>query len=275
MSDYHKIEQAIGFIQANRQQQPSLQAIANHVNLSAYHFQRLFSRWAGISPKRFLQVLTLADAKQHLATCSDSTLTVSESLGLSSSSRLYDHFVQLNAVTPSEYKTQGMGLTIYIGFFTTPYGEVFIASTDKGICQLLFCEQHTHTQFTDNLQKDWPKATIIKNQSYNKPFIEQIFFQAEKQAPLSLWVKGTNFQINVWQALLNLQAGQLASYSDIATAIHKPGASRAVGSAIGSNPIAFCIPCHRVIQQSGNLGGYRWGIARKQAILAREMAQLS
>ena len=271
MSDYETVAQAIRFIQTNRQQQPTLQAIAAHVNLSPFHFQRLFSRWAGISPKRFLQALTLADAKIILSQAI-SNESASHSLGLSSSSRLYDHFVQLNAVTPAEFKLQGEGLEIGYGLHDSPYGKVFIAHTEKGICQLQFVDSQTQAELLQQLQAEWPKASLKKNIASTKSFCKAIFYGAKNDKPLSLWVKGTNFQINVWQALLKLPQGQLATYSSIAKAVNQPKAYRAVGTAIGKNPIAFLIPCHRVIQQSGELGGYRWDVARKQAILAKELA---
>ncbi|WP_019528777.1 methylated-DNA--[protein]-cysteine S-methyltransferase [Dasania marina] len=274
MSDYDKIAKAISYIRNNVSQQPSLDDIAAQVNLSAFHFQKLFSRWAGVSPKRFLQALTLEHAKQLLKKHKLSTLNASNSLGLSSSSRLYDHFVQLAAVTPSEYKQAGAGLTLHYGYHETLYGHVFIAITDKGICKLLFINDGSKKEVLQQLKQEWPKATLINHQATTSHVITNIFnHPPAANKPISLWVRGTNFQINVWRALLTIKPGELACYGDIATLIGKPKAARAVGTAIGANPAAFIIPCHRVIQQSGGLGGYRWGEVRKQAMLAKETAE--
>lgn len=273
MSDYQKIASAIEYIQQQQHSQPSLDDIAAHVHLSAYHFQRLFSRWAGVTPKRFLQALTLQHAKKLLTDGAPSTLQTSNDIGLSSSSRLYDHFVQLEAVTPSEFKNKGEGLSIEYACHDTPFGEIFIAVTPRGICKLSFINNSEANEPLNALQSDWPKADIDYCEQNTKSLIQQIFeCNPAPNKPISLWVKGTNFQVNVWRALLALKPGELSSYGRIASAIGKSTASRAVGSAIGANPIALVIPCHRVIQQSGGLGGYRWGVVRKQAILAKETA---
>jgi len=278
MSDYEKIACAIRYIHAHLHEQPSLSDIAAQVNLSEHHFQRLFSRWAGVSPKRFLQVLTLEEAKKLLEQNALSFLNTSYELGLSSGSRLYDHFVQIEAVTPSEYKQAGQGLTIAYGYHETPYGLAFIAMTQRGICQFDFVETGQQEEPLARLKEHWHQAAISQDDAGAKRVVQILFtgenFSADSMGdkPLSLWVRGTNFQLNVWRALLKIPAGQVASYGDIAQTIGKPKASRAVGSAIGRNPIALLIPCHRVIRQSGELGGYRWGEVRKQAILARETA---
>ena len=278
MSDYEKIACAIRYIRAHLHEQPSLSAVAAQVNLSEHHFQRLFSRWAGVSPKRFLQVLTLEQAKKLLAQDPLSFLNASYELGLSSGSRLYDHFVQIEAVTPSEYKQAGQGLSIAYAYHETPYGLAFIAMTERGICQFDFVEAGQREEPLVRLREQWYQATISEDNSATRQVVQSLFAgknlspKSQGDRPLSLWVRGTNFQLNVWRALLKIPAGQLASYADIAQAIGKPKASRAVGSAIGRNPVALLIPCHRVIRQSGELGGYRWGEVRKQAILARETA---
>jgi AraC family transcriptional regulator of adaptative response/methylated-DNA-[protein]-cysteine methyltransferase len=274
MTDYQKIAKAIEFIQRHQKQQPTLKEIAAEVHLSPFHFQRVFSRWAGVTPKRFLQVLTLQQAKQLLNE-KNSTLHTANELGLSSSSRVYDHFVQLEAVTPSEYKQAGKGLNINYGYHETIYGTVFIAVTARGICKLSFVNNTEDISALNELNQEWPQASIIKDQNKTKNVITAIFdHTSSPNKPISLWVKGTNFQINVWRALLNINTGQLASYSQLATQINKPTAARAVGTAIGGNPIALVIPCHRVIQQSGELGGYRWGETRKHAILSRELSRI-
>ncbi|MEO1404379.1 MAG: methylated-DNA--[protein]-cysteine S-methyltransferase [Cyanobacteria bacterium J06635_1] len=273
MSDYTKMAQAINFIRNNVSTQPTLEDIAAQVHLSPYHFHRLFSRWAGVTPKRFLQVLTLERAKQLLKKDDFSALEVTYSIGLSSGSRLYDHFVKLEAVTPSEYKQAGRGLTIVYGYHETPYGEAFIAMTVRGVCKLYFTEVESRLDPLKDLRQEWPHAEIVEDNTQTAQVVERLFSrQFSAMTPLSLWVRGTNFQINVWKALLNIQPGEVTSYGEIAKAIGKPTAARAVGTAIGSNPVGLIIPCHRVIRQTGELGGYRWGEPRKHAMLVREMA---
>ena len=273
MSDYDRIASAIDYIRNNIAQQPSLEEIAAHVHLSPFHFQRLFSQWAGVTPKRFLQTLTLEKAKTLLKNRDISVLEASHDTGLSSSSRLYDHFVQIDAVTPSEYKQAGLGLIIEYGVHPTLYGETFIAVTERGICRLMFFNGETKQELLSILQQEWPEASLVENQQKTAVVLSKLFeHQGTADQPLSLLVRGTNFQIKVWKALLNIPPGQLVAYGDIANAIGKPKASRAVGTAIGANPVALIIPCHRVIQQGGQLGGYRWGVTRKHAMLARETA---
>ena len=273
MSDYEKVASAISYIRENVGKQPTLDEIAAQVHLSPYHFQRLFSRWAGVTPKRFLQVLTLRHAKTLLKESDLSVLDVSDAVGLSSGSRLYDHFVHLEAVTPSEYKLAGRGLAISYGCHSTPFGDAFIGLTQRGICKFVFVGEETEIELLDSLQQEWPMAGLVEDVGKTAAKVEAMFYgDSAKATPLSLLVRGTNFQIKVWQALLNIKAGEIVSYGDIARLIGKPKASRAVGTAIAANPIAYIIPCHRVIQQSGGLGGYRWGETRKHAILAREAA---
>jgi AraC family transcriptional regulator of adaptative response/methylated-DNA-[protein]-cysteine methyltransferase len=274
MSDYDKIATAIEYIRAHVDKQPTLAEIAAAVHLSEYHFQRLFSRWAGVTPKRYLQALTLERAKKMLREAQVSSLDASLDVGLSSGSRLYDHFVQIEAVTPSEYRTMGRGLRILYGYQQTPFGKVFLAQTNRGICQLDFVEPDTPDRPINLLREQWPDAEISENPEKIAATLVQVFsFPKSKHTPISLWVRGTNFQINVWRALLNIPSGEVTSYSQIAHAIGKPSASRAVGTAIGANPVGLVIPCHRVLRRDGELGGYRWGEIRKQAILARETAQ--
>ena len=273
MTDYDKIAKAINYIRENVDSQPTLDDIAAQVHLSPYHFQRLFSRWAGVTPKRFLQVLTLRHAKSLLKKSDLSVLDVADTVGLSSSSRLYDHFVHIEAVTPSQYKQAGLGLTIRYGFHTTPFGNAFIAITAKGICKFVFIDEETKPELLDSLQREWPQADYIEDDNGTAATVQAMFHrQTASASPVSLLVRGTNFQIHVWRALLKIGEGQVACYGDIARIIGKPKAARAVGTAIGANPIAFLIPCHRVIQQSGKSGGYRWGETRKHAMLMRETA---
>ena len=272
-SDYERIAEAISFITSRLNDQPTLEEIARHLHLSPYHFQRIFSRWAGVTPKRFLQVLTVERAKQLLSE-SKSVLEVSNSLGLSSGSRLYDHFIQLEAVTPGEFKMGGADLTIEYAVHDTPFGKAFIATTHRGICSFAFLENTESDEHLSDLHKKWPHAILQKNQESTLDVIRAMFGEKkEPNRPISLHVSGTNFQINVWKALLKIPPATVASYSQVASAIGHPSSARAVGQAVGNNPVAFLIPCHRVIQQSGGLGGYHWGATRKQAIHAWESAR--
>lgn len=274
VSDYKRIAKAISFINSQVEIQPNLAQIASHLSMSPYHFQRMFCRWAGVTPKRYLQVLTLERAK-HLLRESTALLDVSNAVGLSSGSRLYDHFVQLEAVTPGEYKKGGEGLTIEYAVHNTPFGKAFIAITPRGICQFVFLDHSDMELPLAELALHWPHALIQKNSHHTAMIIEEMFKTKKPvQQPLSLYVSGTNFQVKVWQALLQIPVGEVVSYSRVAAKIDCPRAARAVGTAIGANPVAFLIPCHRVIQQNGQLGGYRWGVTRLHAIHAWESAWL-
>lgn len=272
-SDYQRIAQAIDFINANAKQQPSLEDIAGHLHLSPFHFQRLFSQWAGVTPKKYLQILTVGRAKQLLAQ-SKPLLEVSNAVGLSSSSRLHDHFVQLEAASPGEFKAGGAGMEIQYSVADSPFGDVFIAVTPSGICKISFLTNNNIDQQIAHLHKQWPNARLIKKTSETTKTVEALFSgERNIDGPLSLYVRGTNFQINVWRALLQIEPGCINSYAQVAAAVGRPRASRAVGTAIGSNPIGFFIPCHRVLQQSGKIGGYLWGETRKHAIHAWESAR--
>ena len=273
MSDYDRIAEAISFITSRVNSQPTLKEIAAHLHLSPFHFQRLFCRWAGVTPKRFLQVLTLERAKQLLSE-SKPLLEVSDALGLSSGSRLYDHFVQLEAVTPGEYKMGGAGLTIEYAAHDTPFGKAFIATTPRGVCCFAFLVLAEIDEHLTGLHKKWPHAMVHENRQRTLAVIKTMFGEERKlERPVSLHVSGTNFQISVWKALLQIPPAMVASYSQVATTIGHPNSARAVGLAVGANPVAFLIPCHRVIQQSGKLGGYHWGETRKHAIHAWESAR--
>ncbi|MEA2119287.1 methylated-DNA--[protein]-cysteine S-methyltransferase [Halovibrio sp. HP20-50] len=274
MNDYERVEKAMAYMVAHAAEQPNLETVAAHVHLSAFHFQRLFCRYAGISPKRFLQALTLERGKQ-LMQSSTSLLDIAHALGLSGGSRLYDHFVQLEAVTPGEYKRQGEGVGIAYGIHETPLGRLFVAVTPRGICRMGFVDTTTSEALLAKLAKEWPRSTFQHSPEATRYAVERLFTQPEEgAAAVSLHVTGTNFQIAVWRALLTIPGGQFASYSHIAQALGSPKSSRAVGNAVGANPIALWIPCHRVIQQSGALGGYRWGLEKKQMVQAWELAKV-
>ena len=264
MSDYDRIERAMAYLVDRALYQPSLDQVAAHVHLSPYHFQRLFCRWAGTTPKRFLQVLTLEHGKKLLED-SHSLLNVSHDLGLSGSSRLHDHFVQLEAVTPGEYKNKGKQVCIEYGVHSTPLGQMFVAVTQRGVCRAGFVDFTSPEELLDDLYKTWPLSSIKENVQSTRHVIDALIGRdaACKQGPLSLHVSGTNFQIAVWRALLKIPPGVVASYTQVAESLGAPKSARAVGNAIGANPVALLIPCHRVIQQSGALGGYRWGPTKK------------
>lgn len=261
ISDYRRIERAMAFMSSG---QPTLEQVAAHVHLSPYHFQRMFCRWAGTTPKRFLQALTLERGKRKLEEAG-SLLEVSHSIGLSGSSRLHDHFVTLEAVTPGEYRSQGEHLVIHYGLHDTPLGRMFVAATQRGVCRMEFLDFRSAEDAIAELSRDWPRAVVTRSDQATGQVIESLFRpQADWQrGPVSLHVVGTNFQVAVWQALLRIPSGKLTSYSQIARALGAPKASRAVGNAVGANPVALLIPCHRVIQQSGAMGGYRWGGPKK------------
>lgn len=265
-SDYARIASAIAYIQSNIQAQPDLADIARHVHLSPYHFQRLFSRWAGTTPKRFLQVLTLELGKQ-LLNQNYSLLDTTEHLGLSSPARLHDHFVQLEGITPGEFKSQTAVLIIQYGLAETLFGPLFVAQTPRGICRAVFSDDANATAEITALTQQWPRAQLIHAPEVARDFAKRMFaIKNPTCANIALHVQGTNFQLAVWRALLRIPVGTAISYGDLADQLGKPSAARAIGTAVGANPIAVIIPCHRVIQQSGALGGYRWGLVRKQAI---------
>jgi AraC family transcriptional regulator of adaptative response/methylated-DNA-[protein]-cysteine methyltransferase len=272
-TDYDRIAEAIRYLESNYRDQPDLDALAAHLNLSPFHLQRLFTRWAGISPKRFVQYLTAEHAKQLLAQ-SHSVLDAAYDAGLSSPSRLHDLLIATEAVTPGEFKAQGAGLVIRYGRHATPFGDCLLAATERGVCMLAFLDDEAWPQAVNELARQWPQATSMEDPGYTQPFVEQIFAVNGKSAagPLTLLLKGTNFQIKVWEALLKIPAGSVVSYEDLAEAIGRPSAARAVGGAVGANKLAYLIPCHRVIRKSGVVKEYHWGPTRKKAILAWEAA---
>lgn len=272
--DYARIEQVIYYLEKNASRQPALSEIAEHVHLSEYHFQRLFTRWVGISPKRFLQFITKEHAKELLAK-SASILEAAYQVGLSSPGRLHDLFITWEAVTPGEYKLRGEGLTISYGFHPTPFGEILLGSTERGVCNLSFVMPAGRSATLEALYKNWPKASLVENPSVTQPMVAWIFRASVHKAdhPLHLYLSGSNFQLKVWEALLSIPSGNVVSYRDIASYLGEPNASRAVGNALARNPVAVLIPCHRVINSLGEFGNYHYGEARKVALLGWEMAK--
>ncbi len=241
MSDYARIADAIRFIASQVARQPTLDEIAAHVHLSPFHFQRLFSRWAGVTPKRYLQVLTLERAKALLQE-SRPLLEVADTLGLSSGSRLYDHFVQLEAVTPGEYKQRGAGLVIDHGVHDTPFGQAFVALTPRGVCNFSFLDDQDPQTPLTALAQSWPEAELRETPSRTQGVIDTMFDGSKTpDRPISLHVSGTNFQISVWRALLQIPPAKVVSYAQVASAVGNPKAARAVGLAVGANPVALMI----------------------------------
>lgn len=271
--DYLRIEQAILYLENHYKDQPGLEAVAANIGLSEYHFQRLFTRWAGVSPKRFLQFLTKEGAKELLDR-SENLLDTTHQVGLSSLGRLHDLFVTTEAVTPGEYKSHGAGVTIRYGIHPTPFGKCVIAATERGICHLSFV-QTSEGEALDQLAADWKQATMTEDYKATASLIGPIFDLRHNyhSKPLNVHLRGTNFQLKVWEALLQVPAGSVTTYEGIAARIGKPGATRAVGTAVGHNPVAVLIPCHRVIRKVGEFGNYRYGTLRKKALLAREFAR--
>ena len=274
--DYARIEQVIYYLEQNASRQPSLGEIADHVHLSEYHFQRLFTRWVGISPKRFLQFITKEHAKQLLAQ-SSSLLDTAYQVGLSSPGRLHDLFITWEAVTPGEFKQRGDGLTIRYGFHSTPFGEVLLGSTERGICNLSFVMPPGRPSALESLRKSWPKAGLVEDPSATQALVAAIFRSPSfhPAGPLNIYLSGSNFQLKVWEALLKIPSGSVVSYRDIAGYLGDLRASRAVGNALAHNPVAVLIPCHRVIHALGEFGNYHYGEARKVALLGWEMAQVA
>jgi AraC family transcriptional regulator of adaptative response/methylated-DNA-[protein]-cysteine methyltransferase len=285
--DYFRIEKALQYAAENFREQPSLADLAASVHLSEHHFQRIFRRWAGVSPKQFLQYLTL----QHARECLSSNMTVLDTAydsGLAAPSRLYELFVRLESLTPAEYKSAGAGLVVNYGFHVTPFGECLIGTTARGITHLSFVSEltnesglsvegvDTQQQQAVELMKDrLPNAMYQRDDAATASCIEQIFTANTEQRPepLSVLVSGSAFQVKVWEAMLRIEPRKLVSYQQLAHAVDSPNAVRAVGTAVGQNPVGYLIPCHRVIRSNGMLGQYRWGVARKLAVQGWEHRQ--
>jgi AraC family transcriptional regulator of adaptative response/methylated-DNA-[protein]-cysteine methyltransferase len=283
--DYIRIEAALHFLAEHGDRQPALADVAAHVGLSEHHLQRMFTRWAGISPKRFLQFQTVETAKALLRD-SRSVLDTTYASGLSSGGRLHDLFVTLEAMTPGEFKSGAGGLTIRTGVHDTPFGECVIAVTDRGVCGLTFVVDGERGAALREIEERWPEARFVTDQVGTRAVARRVFEAWRggrsvadgdgrnapdvSPTPLSILVRGTNFQVRVWDALLRIPPGTVATYEDIAVAVGRPGATRAVGTAISRNPVAYLIPCHRVIRKTGVFGSYHWGPSRKVAILLHE-----
>ena len=271
--DYQRVEQAIEYLEKNADRQPELSEIASAIGLSEYHFQRVFSRWAGISPKRFLQFLTKENAKGLLAK-PENLLDTTYGVGLSSLGRLHDLFITTEAVTPGQFKSGGAGLTIRYGLHDTPFGKALVGTTERGLCHLGFISS-SEGDAIDRLVSGWPEAKVIEDHKTTLSLVEPIFnLNQPSKKSLHLHLRGTNFQLKVWEALLRIPLGSVTSYQELAEQAGHPDASRAVGTALGRNPIAVLIPCHRVIRKLGEFGNYRYGVARKKALLGWEAAIL-
>lgn len=266
--NFQRIKKAIEFILTHAQQQPKLDDLAQHLSLSPHHLHRLFVQQVGITPQQFLHVINIHHAKTLLNQNKD-IFSSALNIGLSGAGRLHDQFVTIEAVSPGEFKSGGDGIQMYWCKAMSPFGHCFVAWTDRGIHKIEFIEE-TPNQILTTLKELWPKALFVERPEKTLEIIEHIF---NSKQPTKLWVKGTNFQINVWKALLNIPEGSVSTYSDIAKTIGNSKAQRAVGSAIGKNPIAVLIPCHRVIRSSGVLNHYRWESWRKALILGKEFTQ--
>lgn len=267
---YARIARAIRFIDEHYSQQPSLQRLAQVAGLSPAHFSREFRRWAGLSPTQYVKRLSLLSAKRSLARDASVIAAAWES-GLSGGGRLHDLFVTFEAVTPGEFKSGGLGVTLTHGFAPTPFGRAHFASTPRGLAWLAFADGRESAAAHD-LQRRWPRARLQRDDSRAEALAQRVFVQ--RAGALPLHARGTNFQVRVWEALLELGSEGPLSYSQLAVAIGQPGAARAVGQAVGDNPIAWIIPCHRVLRRDGGLGGYRWGLDRKRSMLGWELAQI-
>ncbi|MHB1332024.1 MAG: methylated-DNA--[protein]-cysteine S-methyltransferase [Sulfuriferula sp.] len=269
---YEMVARAITFIRSNARRQPTLNEIADRLGLSEFHLQKIFSEWAGVSPKRFLQYVTKEHAKQALRASQD-LLTTTLEAGLSSPGRLHDLMVTCEAMSPGEIKSGGAGLQIGYGFAPTPFGTAFIAWTTRGICHIGFVEDDATETAVITLRQDWPAATLLENQLHALQLAAAIFIPGAATLPLHLMLRGTNFQIKVWEALISIAPGEVVSYTQFAHMAGMPKARRSIGTAIGKNNIAVLIPCHRVIRESGEIKDYRWGSNRKAALLAWETAR--
>ena len=274
--DYEHVRKIIAFISERWRDQPSLDAIAAHVGLSTTHVHHLFRRWCGLTPKAFLQAITLDNAKALLADAA-SVLDATYAVGLSGPGRLHDLFVTHEAMTPGDYKAGGAGLMMRYGFHPSPFGEAVLIATDRGLAGLGFVDDGDKAAALADLRRRWPKANYVEDKAVTAPLAKRIFnpLAWTPERPLRVVLIGTDFEVRVWQTLLRIPLGRATTYSDIACRIGSPSACRAVGAAVGKNPVSFVVPCHRVLGRSGALTGYHWGLTRKQAILGWEAGKLA
>ncbi len=276
--DYDLVRRAIRFLSEQWTEQPDLDRLARHLGLSPAHCQKLFKRWCGLSPKEFVQAITVDHARSLLGN-SASILEAAHEVGLSGGSRLHDLFVDHEAMTPGDYKRRGEGLDIAYGFHNSPFGEVLILATDRGVAGLAFVDEdknQTRGQALADMTERWPAARYIEAPERTAPYVARIFEPGAwtPEQPVRLVLIGTDFEVRVWQTLLKIPMGRAVSYHDIARHLGKPQASRAVGSAVGRNPISFVVPCHRVLRGDGSLGGYHWGLTRKRALIGWETGRV-
>lgn len=275
-SDLHRVADAIRYLAQHWQEAPELESFAGRYGLSPSHFQRMFARLTGLSPKQFAQQLALGDAQRRLR-MGESVLDSALDAGLSGPSRLHDLCVEIEAVTPGEYKSGGAGVILRWGMHPTLFGPTLLAATERGLSALFFVDENQASieEGLRDLQARWPAAELVEDSEATASFAQLIF--SEKASPekaLRLWVRGTNFQLQVWRALMQVSPGRLTSYGRLAASVGSPGAARAVGTAVGANPISLIIPCHRVLRETGAIGGYHWGLDRKRSILAWEHGQI-
>ncbi len=265
------VAEAIAWLDEHAGSQPTLEQLAAHVGMSPGHLQRVFTRWAGVSPKQYVQALTAATAGRLLVEDQLPVLDAAHVSGLSSPGRLHDLMVTVHAVTPGQARRRGEGMTIRTGIHPTPFGPVLVGTTERGVCHLAFVDDPDEA--AADLRDRWPAATLVEDPDATAEVAARVFGETEEDAPLAVLVSGTNLQVQVWQALLALPEGTTTSYGALARAIGRPEAARAVASAVGANRLAVLVPCHRVLRSSGALSGYRWGVARKRRLLALEAAR--
>jgi AraC family transcriptional regulator of adaptative response/methylated-DNA-[protein]-cysteine methyltransferase len=270
--DHDRVAHAIRYLDQHRLEQPSLEEVAGAMGLSPFHAQRLFTRWAGLSPKRFLGLLTVEHAKELLRG-TESVMGTAYEVGLSGPSRLHDLFLTFEAMTPGEYKAEGASLTLRWGVHETPFGLALLVASERGLVRLVFLAGQPLDGVLAEARVDWPLSRFVEDAAATRAYAEAAFGQERGDAPLKILLKGTPFQVQVWRALMRVPEGTTVTYGEIAAGLGKPGAARAVGSACGMNRLGVLIPCHRVIRDTGALGGYRWGLERKQALLAWESAR--
>jgi AraC family transcriptional regulator, regulatory protein of adaptative response / methylated-DNA-[protein]-cysteine methyltransferase len=273
MNDYARVEKAIRYLNDHSMEQPDLGAVAEVAGLSEFHFQRLFSRWVGVSPKAMLKFLTAQRAKSLLREARSSVLHAALDAGLSGPGRLHDLLVSVDAVSPGEFKNYGAGVDIGYGFHDSPFGACLVGATARGVCHLSFLDEDNarrRAAFLEEFESDWPRAAFRRDVPATGRLARQIFARGARRPQVGVLLAGTPFRLKVWQALLEIPFGRVASYRDIARAVGAPDACRAVGSAVGANPVAYLIPCHRVIRETGVVGEYRWGRERKLAMLMWE-----